>query len=86
MIAPRDVILKGIKTALVVGSVLTVINQWSALVGEESLRWPALFLTYLVPFSVFIYSYRANRVANPVETHPVDTPEDPGSQSPPASR
>lgn len=59
--APRNVIMKGIRTALIVGTLLTLINQWHALFGPATFRWPAFFLTYLVPFTVFIYSYRSNR-------------------------
>lgn len=73
--APKKVIIKGIKTALIVGSFLTVINQWGGLFGHEAFRWPAFFLTYLVPFSVFIYSYRSNRALSQT-----DKPEEPASK------
>jgi hypothetical protein len=59
--APKKVIFKGIRTALIVGSLLTLINQWHALFGDEPFRWVALVLTYLVPFTVFVYSYHSNK-------------------------
>ena len=59
--APKKVIFKGIRTALIVGSILTVINQWQALLGAEPFRWVALVLTYIVPFTVFVYSYHSNK-------------------------
>ncbi len=57
---PRDVIFRGLKTAVVVGSILMLINQWHALFGTEEFRWHAAVLTYMVPFAVFIYSYLKN--------------------------
>jgi len=59
--APKKVLLKGIRTAFLVGTLLTIINQWDALFGESNLRLIPLILTYLVPFSVFVYSYHANK-------------------------
>lgn len=78
--APTKVIVKGIKTALVVGTLLTIINQWSALFGSENVRWPAFFLTYLVPFSVFIYSYRSTQASPAAGLNQTDKREDPASK------
>jgi len=47
-------LLKAIKVALVVGTVLLVINQFGALFGEEEFRWLPALLTYCVPFVVFL--------------------------------
>ncbi|MAH72749.1 MAG: hypothetical protein CBC09_01535 [Cellvibrionales bacterium TMED49] len=57
---PRDVISRGLKTAIVVGTILLLINQWHALFGSAEFRWRAAMLTYIVPFTVFIYSYISN--------------------------
>ena len=46
---------KAIVTALVVGSILTLINQWQALFGPEPFKWLAFVLTYCVPFIVFLW-------------------------------
>ena len=43
---------KGIITSLVVGSVLSVINQYPAIFLGESINWLSLCLTYMVPFFV----------------------------------
>lgn len=47
--------LQACKVALLVGSVLIVINQFNAIFGDEAFRWLPAFLTYLVPFSVFLW-------------------------------
>ncbi len=47
-------LLKAIRVALVVGTILLVINQYAALFGDEPLRWLPAILTYCVPFVVFL--------------------------------
>jgi hypothetical protein len=64
--APKNVIFKGLRTSLIVGSILTLINQWQALFGSEPFRWIALILTYIVPFIVFVYSYHSNKANDTV--------------------
>ena len=41
--------------ALVVGTILNVINQADALVGGGSVNWLKLALTYFVPYAVCTY-------------------------------
>ena len=48
-------VLKAIKTALVVGSVLLLINQYEAVFGLQPINWLKACLSYCVPFSVFLY-------------------------------
>ncbi len=43
----------GFITAAIVGSVLNIINQWSAIFHGESFVVPTAVLTYIVPFFVF---------------------------------
>ena len=38
--------------ALTAGTILTLINQWDAIFGDEFLSWPKVILTYLVPYTV----------------------------------
>ena len=45
-----------IKTAVIVGSLLNIINQWQALIGEADIQWIKLGLTFLVPFCVATYA------------------------------
>ena len=53
----RDTMLRSIKTALVVGTILALINHTQDLLaGQFSWRWVApMLITYLVPFSVATY-------------------------------
>jgi len=58
-------ILESLKVALVVGTVLNLINQGDALVAFQHVEWGKLLLTYSVPFAVATYSsYRAFRALN----------------------
>ncbi|MCG8360405.1 MAG: nitrate/nitrite transporter NrtS [Kiloniellales bacterium] len=51
-----------IMVALVVGSLLNLINQGDAILGMGEIQWPKLLLTYCVPFFVALYgAYSANR-------------------------
>jgi len=45
-----------LKIAVVVGSLLVLINQWGAVTGQAPLEWPKLVLTYLVPYGVSTYT------------------------------
>lgn len=49
-------IKRAITIAIVVGTLLNLINQPSALLGEESVDWLKLVLTYCVPFIVSLVS------------------------------
>jgi len=51
-------VYKGLMTSLIVGSVLTCINQYGAIFSDAAVNWLALGLTYLVPFSVHWNSSR----------------------------
>ncbi|MFT6265335.1 MAG: methyl-accepting chemotaxis protein [Oleiphilaceae bacterium] len=54
-------LIKALKVALFVGSVLIVINQYDALFGEQVFRWFPAFLTYCVPFCVFLAGQLSGR-------------------------
>ncbi len=43
---------RALKVALIVGPLLTVINQWQAVVGQAPLDWTKVALTLLVPYCV----------------------------------
>lgn len=58
------VIKRAIIIALVVGTLLNIINQYDAIFGTSSLNWLKACLTYCVPFSVSLFSsWLANRDA-----------------------
>lgn len=42
--------------ALVVGTILVLINQWEVLLGMKAVSIPKLLLTYLVPYLVSTYT------------------------------
>ena len=51
--------------ALMVGTILNLINQGDAFLGLTSINWIKVFLTYLVPYAVSTYgavSYRMSRL------------------------
>jgi len=47
-------LLPALSIALLVGSVLVVINQYDAVFGDQHFRWLPALLTYCVPFVVFL--------------------------------
>ncbi len=46
---------RSVGVALVVGTLLNVINQWDACFGAASFVWMQALLTYCVPFGVSTY-------------------------------
>lgn len=57
----RLMLIKALKVATVVGSVLLLINQYDALFGDAELRLIPAILTYCVPFAVFMAGQLSNR-------------------------
>lgn len=57
--APHSVYGEAARVALVVGSILLLINQFDALFGDQSMRWIPAILTYFVPFTVFLLGKRS---------------------------
>ncbi len=56
--------LRSFYVALVVGTILNLINQGDALFGPATISWIKIVLTYLVPYAVSTYgavSYRLTR-------------------------
>jgi len=53
--------LRSAKVALVIGTLLNLINQGDALLGVAAVNWAKIALTYVVPYCVSTYgavSYR----------------------------
>jgi len=46
---------RAVGVALVVGTILNLINQWEACFGSAPIVWTKLVLTYCVPFCVTTY-------------------------------
>lgn len=57
------VLKASVRTALVVGIILNVINQWGALWGNADFSLPHFLMNFLVPFLVSSYSAAKNDVA-----------------------
>jgi hypothetical protein len=55
---PLSVYFSALKVALVVGTILLLINQYDALFFSAELRWFPAILTYCVPFTVFLLGQR----------------------------
>jgi hypothetical protein len=58
--------LRSFYVALVVGTILNLINQGDALLGAAHIDWVKIVLTYMVPYAVSTYgavSYRLSRQA-----------------------
>ena len=53
--------MKALSVALLVGSILLVINQYEALFGDHVFRWLPALLTYCVPFCVFLAGQLSGR-------------------------
>ena len=51
------------KVALLVGSVLNLINQGDAILGPAEISWAHVALNFLVPFCVSSYSAARNQVS-----------------------
>ena len=61
---------RSLYVALVVGTVLNLINQGDALLGMASINWLKLALTYCVPYAVCTYgavSYQLKKAEAPFE-------------------
>ncbi|OFI32243.1 hypothetical protein BFC17_08100 [Alteromonas lipolytica] len=48
-------LISAFKTALVVGTILFLINQYEVLLNHDNINFTKAILSYCVPFSVFLY-------------------------------
>ena len=51
-----DLVKRSLNTAMVVGSILVLINQWNGIFGDGQINWISFLLTYLVPYCVSTFS------------------------------
>ncbi len=49
-------LIRGLITALVVGSTLTCVNQYESLSEPSTMNWYKVILTYCIPFLVYLYA------------------------------
>ena len=52
----RSTQIKAVKVSLLVGTTLTLINQWQMLIGHHTVDMFCLTCTYLVPYLVVTYT------------------------------
>ena len=52
--------IKALIVAVIVGSILLIINQFDAFFGQATIRMIPALLTYCVPFMVFVLGNRSN--------------------------
>jgi len=58
----RHIVLASFKIALVVGTLLNLVNQGEALLSGSTISWLHLFLNYCVPYCVASYSAAKNEL------------------------
>ncbi|USD34077.1 MULTISPECIES: nitrate/nitrite transporter NrtS [Vibrio] len=51
-----NMIKRALIIAFVVGTLLNLINQYDAILGEATIHWTKVLLTYCVPFCVSLFS------------------------------
>jgi len=57
---------RSIYVALVVGTVLNLINQGDAIFSAMAINWSKIVLTYMVPYAVSTYGAVSYRLSHPV--------------------
>ncbi|MDP2880670.1 MAG: nitrate/nitrite transporter NrtS [Azonexus sp.] len=60
----RPIVTNAIRIALVVGSVLNVINRGEALLSWSGISWHHVALNFVVPYCVASYSAAKNQLNN----------------------
>lgn len=70
LILPRHVLIRSLKVSAVVGTVLNLINQPEALIGDAQLVLWKVLLTYIVPFLVATYGAVTALSAHSRAAHP----------------
>jgi len=58
---------RSIYVALVVGTVLNLINQGDAIFGAMAINWLKIVLTYMVPYAVSTYGAVSYRLSHTVQ-------------------
>lgn len=58
LLIDKDIVFSSIKVAIIVGTLLNLINQGDALLSLNSnhIHWPKLIFTYMVPYLVSTYA------------------------------
>jgi len=68
--------IRSLRVAIVVGTILNLINQGDALFGALPLNWTKVLLTYFVPYAVSTYGAVSYRLACGSASASLTSPED----------
>jgi hypothetical protein len=62
----RRIVITSLKVALVVGTILNLINQWQSIIefDYEHISIPKMMLTFCVPYLVSTYSAVVTKISN----------------------
>lgn len=66
VIFSRQIVSSAMRIALVVGTVLNLINQGEAIMAGAGISWLHVVLNFLVPYAVASYSAAKHQLANGV--------------------
>jgi hypothetical protein len=58
----KKIVVASVKISLVVGTLLNLVNQGEAIVGEDYISWSHVFFNYLLPYCVASYSAVKNEL------------------------
>jgi hypothetical protein len=68
---------RSVKVAMVVGSLLNIINQGDAVLTAHAINWLKLMLTFLVPYGVSTYAAVAYKLSRAASGDPALRSDDP---------
>jgi hypothetical protein len=57
----RHIVHTAILVAVIVGTILILINQSGALSSGDGISWPYIFMSYLMPYFVASYSEQTDK-------------------------
>jgi len=69
-VSQGNIVRAAIRIALVVGTILNLINQGDRLFSDLPLSWFHVGLNYLVPYCVASYSAAMNEMRRSINEHP----------------
>ena len=72
--------VRSLYVAIVVGTILNLINQGDALFGATPINWTKIVLTYFVPYAVSTYGAVSYRLSRPQPEPSVKPPSPEGQR------
>ncbi|MCH8082482.1 MAG: nitrate/nitrite transporter NrtS [Proteobacteria bacterium] len=59
----RSVVIRALKVAVIIGTILVAINHGDVFVGGGEINWFKIVLTYMVPYAVATYAAAAQMIS-----------------------